>query len=104
MAPKVTIQERCPRCQALAARRLGEWIYDGHDCAHQPPGPPSAPRMLHVDAVHFERATWSAAELLAQRDAAFDEIAELRDRCGKYKRRLDDVFVAMKYYETSRIA
>ena len=103
MALKATVHERCQRCGQRAARREGEFVVDWHKCPKAPPGPGDYPRRIHTSQINFVPASWTADELRAEMDAAFEEIAGLRHMVAEHKRRLDDVYAALRGYETTRI-
>jgi len=104
MALKATINERCRNCGQRAARLSGRFIVESHVCSKAPPGPRPPPRRVPLDHFVFVPAEFTADELRSDLDAAYAEIDRLQDDASERKRRLDDVFVAMKGYVTNRIA
>ena len=106
MALKAKINERCDRCGKRAARLVGDFIIEMHDCPNLPPGPrhPAGRGRVSAASYSFVPAEFSAEELKADLDAAFLEIERLGNVAMDRKKRLDDVFIAMKGYLTNRIA
>ena len=103
MALKLKINEKCDRCGKRAASVRGIHVWESHQCDDPVPGPPSPPRKFLLAEVIFVRGDFSKEELAVDLEAAFAEIHELRTRLMKQKTRLDNVFVAMKNYETNRV-
>lgn len=72
------VDERCPNCGKRQAMRRGDEVVISHSRCSAVPGPPGAPIVYIADTVVWNPAEWTVEELLAQRDAAEAELAEMR--------------------------
>lgn len=103
MALKATITEQCPRCKKRAAHIRGNHIAVSHFCDDPIPGPPSPAYQVRFDSVVFVSGDFTKEQLEQELKEEFARNYELSEKLSKYKRRLDDVFVAMKNYTTNRV-
>jgi hypothetical protein len=104
MALKIRISEKCERCGARNARRIGDQIIERHGrCPNGPPGPPVPPRTFKADAVVFVPCDFDPEFLRKELEEAWVMIDELRNKRWLAKRAVADA-VTQAMRETYKAA
>ena len=99
-----TIEEKCKQCGGINATLRGDTIYVNHNCPNDPPGPQRPPFAFKASEADFIRGDFTVEERRAQLDEANAKLERVSRLLSDQRRRLDDVFVAMRGYETNRIS
>ena len=90
MALKIRVYEKCERCDARNARRVGDHIIERHNCPKGPPGPAAPPRTFTADAVIFVPYDFDPEFLRKELDEAWVMIDDLRNKRWMAERAVAD--------------